>query len=331
MLAVDCAAATVDYAVSTSGTTWLGVNTNSGLTAYDAGAVLLAPPPPVKKTGRKVLEVGALGGRKMLTAGGLGSLPSDLDWRQQNRIPSPKDQGLCASGWAFSGMLGLEFNLVGQNPGLNGPDASFSVQQVLDCANPATSNDLRSNGCNGGVPSDVGKFANLYGIVRAGDYPSVGFEQTCPAQLLTATEGPNPGPWVDWRVLKAEEMITIAEEGTSALALMQYAYQAGTTTLLTARPNSPSPLGGSCSDDSGCQDLLVCQGSSGVCVQCQTDNECSGTTLLCDNGLTGGSSTGTFTCVTKKVFGEFCSSATVCASKHCNALGKCDLCEKNAV
>eukprot|EP00798_Chlamydomonas_sp_ICE-L_P014304 gene14304-20285_t len=204
----------VDYAVSTSGAYWLGVNTNSDLTSNGYGSgVLSSPPPPFKK---KIKT-----GRRLLQAAGLGGLPGDLDWRMQGRVPRSKSQGLCGSGWVHSGILGLQFNLLMQNPTLNEEDVTFSRQQVLDCANPATSTIFESEGCVFGLPSDVGNLANVYGIILEMAYPYSSVQQPCAPQLLSLTDGPNPGPWADWRVLRAEKTKTIAEDGTSALAIME--------------------------------------------------------------------------------------------------------------
>eukprot|EP00798_Chlamydomonas_sp_ICE-L_P014306 gene14306-20287_t len=90
-------------------------------------------------------------------------------------------------------------------------------------------------------------------------------------------------------------------------------------------------FGGSCSDDSACLGKLVCRGAPlGFCVECQRDSDCSGNTRLCDNGLTGRSSSVSFLCIPNKGYGQICSFDSVCASGHCSGLGACVDCESDS-
>lgn len=92
-----------------------------------------------------------------------------FDWRLvPNRVSEVKDQGKCASGWAFAAAGVLEGQLLAKNPSV-GSLKSLSAQQLMDCSD---SND----GCHGGrVTLALNDIAKLGGVESEEDYgPYVG-------------------------------------------------------------------------------------------------------------------------------------------------------------
>ncbi|XP_064488078.1 procathepsin L-like [Ornithodoros turicata] len=69
----------------------------------------------------------------------LHDIPDEIDWRDYHYVTQVKDQGKCASGWAFSAAGALE----GQHFGDTGNLVSLSAQNLVDC-------DNGSSGCEGG-------------------------------------------------------------------------------------------------------------------------------------------------------------------------------------
>uniref|UniRef100_A0A6G1S6M6 Cathepsin L n=1 Tax=Aceria tosichella TaxID=561515 RepID=A0A6G1S6M6_9ACAR len=95
-----------------------------------------------------------------------GPLADEIDWRQvANRVSSVKDQGECASGWAFAAAGVLE----GQETEINrGAELiSLSAQQLVDCSE-------YNKGCQGGTISNALTYVASRGIEPEQAYPYVG-------------------------------------------------------------------------------------------------------------------------------------------------------------
>lgn len=81
----------------------------------------------------------------------------DIDWVSRGAVTPVKDQGQCASCWAFSATGGLE----GLSKVAYGTLESFSEQQLIDC-----SGSYGNNACNGGVMEYAFNFVKDKGIVQ---------------------------------------------------------------------------------------------------------------------------------------------------------------------
>jgi len=98
-----------------------------------------------------------------------GELVSNIDWRSAGAVTPVKNQGGCASCWAFAAVGSLE----GAWQVASGKLTSMSEQQLVDCS---TAND----GCDGGVLEYV--FAYLQETVDVAtetSYPYQGVQGTC--------------------------------------------------------------------------------------------------------------------------------------------------------
>lgn len=96
-------------------------------------------------------------------------IPPSVDWRTKNVVVPPRNQGTCASSWAFSTTGAIE----GQLARKTGKLVPLSQQSLIDCS---TEND----GCDGGF-MDVA-FGFVYrrgGIVSEASYPYTGKAGKC--------------------------------------------------------------------------------------------------------------------------------------------------------
>lgn len=93
-----------------------------------------------------------------------------MDWTSMGAVTPIKDQGFCASCWAFSTVGALE----GQYFLRTGTLVSFSEQNLVDC-----SVDQTNNGCNGGWMANAFQYLNGHAITTQDVYPYYAQQQQC--------------------------------------------------------------------------------------------------------------------------------------------------------
>ncbi|XP_062279347.1 cathepsin S-like [Scomber scombrus] len=93
-----------------------------------------------------------------------------MDWRERGCVTSVKDQGHCASCWAFSAVGALE----GQLAMTTGKLVDLSPQNLMDC-----SWEYGNNGCNGGNEHKAFEYVMDQGIESVASYPYKGSEGQC--------------------------------------------------------------------------------------------------------------------------------------------------------
>lgn len=99
-------------------------------------------------------------------------IPDEWDWRGWNAVTAIKDQGVCASCWAFSAAGALESHFfiktwrLFHNHSIS-PE-SLSEQQLIDCTK-----SLGNNGCNKGFMHTAFEYTRNNGIGAENEYPYV--------------------------------------------------------------------------------------------------------------------------------------------------------------
>ena len=83
-----------------------------------------------------------------------------------------KNQGLCASGWAFSATGVSESAVLMKYKSIN-----LSEQQLVDCSIPQG-----NQGCNGGWPHSALEYVKANGLTTTSAYPYLARDQTCRVQ-----------------------------------------------------------------------------------------------------------------------------------------------------
>ena len=103
----------------------------------------------------------------------VNSLPLNWDWRNvggDNYVPQPKIQGDCGSCYVFASMSALESRLRIQTH--NKDQTVFSRQFILSC-------NIYTEGCEGGYPVLIGKFANEFELIPESCMPYKEQTGTC--------------------------------------------------------------------------------------------------------------------------------------------------------
>ncbi|XP_069484925.1 cathepsin S-like [Ambystoma mexicanum] len=96
------------------------------------------------------------------------NIPKDVDWRKENCVTTPKNQGICGSCWAFATVGTLESRYCIKHKQL----LNMSEQQLVDC-------DQNDEGCCGGFPRKALEYVSEHGIMKAEDYEYVEHSQMC--------------------------------------------------------------------------------------------------------------------------------------------------------
>lgn len=98
----------------------------------------------------------------------------NIDHRQSGCFLPPRDQGDCASCYAFATMSFYEWAHCMRT----GKLIAFSEQYLVDCG--AIFGRDKLDGCEGGIFTRVGEFVNLFGLELKDNYPYVEREYGCP-------------------------------------------------------------------------------------------------------------------------------------------------------
>jgi len=114
------------------------------------------------------------------------SLPSSVDWRDQNLVNPVKDQGQCGSCWSFSTIQALE----SASAIKYGKLYSLSEQQLVDCDN--LQNGGKDHGCNGGLMDNAFTWISKNnGVCSELDYPYISGTTKTSSTCKKCTNQPN--------------------------------------------------------------------------------------------------------------------------------------------
>ena len=100
------------------------------------------------------------------------SLPSSVDWRDNNAVTPVKDQGQCGSCWSFSATGAME----GSWSIATGDLLSLSEQQLVDCDSGFGTGN---HGCNGGLMDNAFQYAIDNGMCTESEDPYTAKDGTC--------------------------------------------------------------------------------------------------------------------------------------------------------
>lgn len=104
-----------------------------------------------------------------------------IDHRESNCFFPPRDQGFCASCYAFAAVALHEW----AHCKATGELVAFSEQYILDCGS-TFSNLIK--GCQGGATGRVGEFIDTYGLELRDNYPYIARSYPCPYSSGTPTK-----------------------------------------------------------------------------------------------------------------------------------------------
>ncbi|CAB3379778.1 Hypothetical predicted protein [Cloeon dipterum] len=107
-------------------------------------------------------------------------VPKEVDWRSKGVVTPVKDQGRCASCWAFTATAVVESQYVMQT---RNKLTDFSEQSLLDC-------ESSSGGCNGGSTFYAVEFVMKHGIARGEDYRYTSVKGKCQCKEKGCSDHP---------------------------------------------------------------------------------------------------------------------------------------------
>lgn len=136
----------------------LGINTFADLTAGEEAALTKGRPQSLDAVSPAFLGWQAWTGE---------ASPAAVDWTTKGAVTAVKDQGICGSCWAFSGVAALE----GAGAVASGRLVSMSEQQAMQCACYQP-----NRGCSGGYENDVFTYAQKNDMCTEAFYPYQGVE-----------------------------------------------------------------------------------------------------------------------------------------------------------
>ena len=100
----------------------------------------------------------------------VANLPTEWDWRAENKVTAVKDQGSCGSCWAFSSIEAVEsaWMIAGNS------EVIMSEQDLVDC-----SSSFGNNGCSGGWYFWSYDYLKNASTMKESDYPYTARDGTC--------------------------------------------------------------------------------------------------------------------------------------------------------
>ncbi|CDW80414.1 cysteine proteinase aalp [Stylonychia lemnae] len=140
----------------------------------------------------------------------LQQLPTSLDFRTKNNYLSPvKNQGKCASAYAFAPMALIEY-LYRKNNYQKYKDIDFSEQYIVDCSNGYLSQNF---GCIKGTVYHSLLFMQRYKFPLEKNYPYVGRSKKCDSSAFQSQENYGISSFLQFQVQFSSQLQQIVQEG----------------------------------------------------------------------------------------------------------------------
>nr|CAH7736094.1 unnamed protein product [Callosobruchus chinensis] len=141
-------------------------------------------------------------------------LPETVDWREKGAVTEVREQGDCASCWAFSAVGAME-GQVFLKKGILEP---LSPQNLIDCAGEEYGN----KGCKGGYMDSAFNYTQQHGILTEKQYPYQAQEGKCKKQGGVKLSGYIDIPSGDEKAL-AKAVVTKASKCQNTMDYMNHA------------------------------------------------------------------------------------------------------------